>query len=1094
MHDLAHKICPHCEARVLGEHRFCPSCGGDLGQAGVLEGDPYLDLVLAGRYRIQHLIGAGAMGRVYRAEQTALGKPFAVKILSPQLTHDPESQARFAREAHNAASLNHPNVVSVVDYGRSDEGITYLVMEHIEGRSLEAIIAEGFPLERERIADLLLQILAALTEAHGLGILHRDLKPENILVQSLRTRGELLKVLDFGIAKLMDDAPGQVPAKPGLTSQGVVCGTPEYMSPEQACGLKLDQRSDLYAVGVILYQMLTGRPPFESEVAVEILHRHIHEAPVPPSELLGQAADPLEAVCMRALAKEREARYADAGAFREAVLEAARSGSRAEIHCNHCGARMAAGDRFCAACGAPAPPVEVPATGARRVERASTRALRQVSGEATADVLLRALPQRLAGTAADELIASARATLEAQRPGVALQVVAGQPGSGKTRLLAELGERAEELGWRVVETGCEPSGAMTALWPIREAVARLLEVDVHDARAGDLNRAASLVGLSYESLPGLCELFGLSAASCTTGPLEYAVRRRECFTSAVQALLDGGGGRPLLIVFDEVDRWDAPSRRILQRLARARSDNPVLVLVATAERQRDWLRSPVVELPPLASEEVESWAASLSRAASGLPSRLASHAPLTPFELELALRSVPAAGEPIDFGRAVDSWLAHLARPERQVAELAAVLGELGETDELEQLRACDPEGQNGELTGHLQALAQAGILAVLSDDEAPAPAPAPTRPQRWAFRSRQLREHLLQGIERQRARHLHREVAARSDAAQRSATIRALHLLRAQPGRVEDAAARRRTVELIEALRAAAIDAVASFDDPKAVRLLRTALKACRRLPTDERRGQEAKLIAELVDPFCFTDRVDEALATLRSLLDGLGHDPAVESDLLRATGRCLARKRDWPGAVSAYERALGPLIAQGRHAALFELYADLGRALAMAGERERALAELGEGLDMCTLGDGPRALLDVSMWRYLLTLAEVHERSGALREARTWAEHALFQAERRSEELGEMRAHELLGRLLRAIGQVMLAEQHVGRSLELARKLGDRRTSAELLLLRADLRLATGRRDDAERCLDAAERLAERLEWDRGVERVRRARAKLS
>jgi serine/threonine protein kinase len=242
VHEPAHKICPQCDARVLGEHRFCPSCGSDLTAVAAHDGDPYVGVVIEDRYRIEELLGIGAMGRVYRAEQTTLRKPFAIKILSPQLTNDPDSQVRFANEAHNCASLNHPNVVSVVDYGRTRDGITYLVMEYIEGRSLEQIIYDEFPLARERIGDLTLQILAALAEAHGLGILHRDLKPENILVQSLRTRGELLKVLDFGIAKLMDDAPN-ARARPGLTSQGVVCGTPEYMSPEQACGLNLDQRT-----------------------------------------------------------------------------------------------------------------------------------------------------------------------------------------------------------------------------------------------------------------------------------------------------------------------------------------------------------------------------------------------------------------------------------------------------------------------------------------------------------------------------------------------------------------------------------------------------------------------------------------------------------------------------------------------------------------------------------------------------------------------------------------------------------------------------------------------------------------------------------
>jgi serine/threonine protein kinase/tetratricopeptide (TPR) repeat protein len=1069
--DLAHKICPKCETRASGDPRFCPSCGTDLSGVRTSDGDPYLGLLIQDRYRIDKLIGAGAMGRVYRAEQTALHKPFAVKILSPHLTNDPDSQARFANEAHNAASLNHPNVVSIVDYGRTRDNVTYLVMEYVEGRSLEQIIADEHPLARARVVDLTLQILAALTEAHGLGILHRDLKPENILIQSLRDRGELLKVLDFGIAKLMDESPN-ASARPGLTSQGIVCGTPEYMSPEQACGLKLDQRSDLYAVGVILYQMMTGRPPFESHVAVEILHRHIHEQPKPPSAVLGVDPDPLEAVCLKALAKERDHRFANATEFREALLEATRAVSN-DLQCKHCGEPMRANARFCASCGTPVPDAKL-ASGIRRPTPHSTRDLRQVTGESTAEVLLRALPQRMAGRAPNERLAAWDAILSKAEPGSSAQVIAGPPGSGKTRLLDEAASRAEARGWMVISAAAESTGAMTALWPIRVAVAKLLQLDHQNLGPADLQRAASLAGLSYEALPGLAELFGFGAGAS----VEYAVRRRECLTSAVQVLTEAGN-EPLLLLFDDVDRWDAPSRRIVQRLVRAQASRPMLVLIATSETNREWLGGSVIELEPLSAEEVQTWAGAVSRLDSPLARRLAGHAPLTPFELELVLRCLPSTGARLDVEASLTGWLGRLAGPERQVLELASVLGEVFERDDLDSLRAVDPLGHRGSLDHQLSGLQQSGLIAPLGEHG-------------WMFRNRRIRDHLLGTLERQRSRHLHREAATRSLRAQSSSTVRALYLLRAQSSRVEDAAARLATVELIEALREAAVTAVDSFDDPKAVRLLRTALKAAQRLPFKDRQLHESNLIAELVDPFCFTDRVEEAIATLRTLLEDQ-HPPNTESELQRALGRCLVRVQDWTGAVAAFQRALAPMIAQGRRQALLELYADLGKAFEQSGKRSRALAELSEGLDMCTLGDGPRADVDASMWRYLSVIAEIHLRAGDDRSARIWIEHALFQAERRREDLGLLRCHHFMGRLLRSIGQPMLADQHFGRALEAGRKLGDRRTCAEIMLDRGDLRRAGGKPDDARRFADEAKRLAVVLEWQRGIDEAEALLTKL-
>jgi serine/threonine-protein kinase len=416
-------------------------------------------LTVADKYYLKDFIGEGAMGRVYKAEQLALRKPFAVKILLPALTHDEASQQRFANEAHNAASLNHPNCVSVVDYGRTSDGAAYIVMEYVEGTTLEQIIAEHFPLAHERIIDVTLQVLAALSEAHGLGILHRDLKPDNILVQTLRTHGELAKVLDFGIAKLMDAAP-TASQRPGLTNQGMVCGTPEYMSPEQARGQQLDPRSDLYSVGVVLYQMLTGRPPFESASAIEVLHMHLHDEPIPPSQLNHTEPGPLEAVCLQALAKDPDERFTSANDFRESLVAAASEREKQCFHCQSCGGEMRVEDRFCPACGAPAPVRRSPAQRKRHPTRRSglNIALRR-DHERTAEVVVRNFPLPLVGRG--DLLSRAHTRLSRPQDELFVQALAGPSGVGKTRLADEIASLAEQLGWRVFYVGADPSNART---------------------------------------------------------------------------------------------------------------------------------------------------------------------------------------------------------------------------------------------------------------------------------------------------------------------------------------------------------------------------------------------------------------------------------------------------------------------------------------------------------------------------------------------------------------------------------------------------------------------------------------------------------
>ncbi|HSC86959.1 MAG TPA: serine/threonine-protein kinase, partial [Polyangiaceae bacterium] len=266
----ADRPCPHCGKPCSEVSQYCPSCGFPVGTVQSRGGDKFIGTTLPAGYHILELIGVGGMGRVYRAEQSVLGRTVAVKIIHPQLLADDNSDVRFLTEARAASQLNHPNSISVFDFGRTDDGQPYLVMELLKGRDLAQVTTEDGPLPPARIVDVLRQVLAALGEAHDLGIVHRDLKPENVILQPLRRGGDFVKVVDFGLAKLRADVPG-----PSVTSPGIVCGTPDYMAPEQGRGDNIDGRSDLYAVGVILFQLLTGRLPFEGETPTQVVMMHL---------------------------------------------------------------------------------------------------------------------------------------------------------------------------------------------------------------------------------------------------------------------------------------------------------------------------------------------------------------------------------------------------------------------------------------------------------------------------------------------------------------------------------------------------------------------------------------------------------------------------------------------------------------------------------------------------------------------------------------------------------------------------------------------------------------------------------------------------
>jgi serine/threonine-protein kinase len=281
--------------------------------------DPLIGTVMEGRYEVLARIGAGGMGAVYRARQAAMDRIVAVKVLLRSLASNEINVRRFQQEARAASRLNHPNTITIHDFGQAKDGTLYIVMEFLEGDPLDRVIAREKPLAPERTVRIMAQVCRSLAEAHDAGIIHRDLKPDNIFLLNRGNEPDFVKVLDFGVAKLKD--PGGTGDSAGtLTQAGMIFGTPKYMSPEQAQSLDLDPTSDLYALGVIMYEMLTGTPPFTGDAPLTILIKHVHEQPPPlPPGLVPPA---LEAVVLKALQKDRRLRQQSATELRRELEDA----------------------------------------------------------------------------------------------------------------------------------------------------------------------------------------------------------------------------------------------------------------------------------------------------------------------------------------------------------------------------------------------------------------------------------------------------------------------------------------------------------------------------------------------------------------------------------------------------------------------------------------------------------------------------------------------------------------------------------------------------------------------------------------------------
>ncbi len=973
------------------------------------------------------------MGYVYQAEQLGLGRVVAIKLLRRELI-----QTRFdwfRAEAMAASRINHPHAVAIYDFGVTEDGIPYLVMEHLRGETMSRMIERG-PLDAKRIVTLGAQVLSALAEAHACGVVHCDLTGENVIVERLRAGEDFAKVIDFGLARLFDSP----------TRDRTIVGTAEYMAPEQIRGELINPRTDLYATGVLLYEMIVGRTPFESSSVAVILDAHVNAVPVAPHEIVSSCPRALSDLVMQALEKNPELRPESAGTMRDALLAALAGGQPSIASASHTIQSRTATLRFGAAAErARMRPQDPPPR--RRTSRI---------GWDHAELGFGAMVGRK--TELSRIVGFCRGQTRAR-----VLAITGATGVGKARVMTEGARRAQPATSYVA--AADPSRLRTPWYPVLSMLESILGVR-GSLSYEDLTRAAAALGVPERDMPGLAEIFALPGPA---EALELNVRRREAHAAARRTLLAiGNRVQGAVLCFADIDRYDHPSAKLVRDLCDAVGDSQIRVIV-TARNDPQIGGAEVLELAGLPALSSHELATQLAGPTAQVPGPDAVHAltsgsPAAIEQLAGWLEMGNAAADaPATLVDSVTVRVNRLPATARRVLQAVAIHGTVTPRWLAE---ACLGEDEMSALdqfrwTGLLQA----------SEDEVRIP-------------SELVAHVILECTPADVRRRLHWRAL---EALGHSGAIGVLAHHAEQAGEISRA---------FEHSMHAGNDSVRRFDDPGAAVWYGRAVAMARELhargiPEASRDLIDASiLLAEVLrmsgEPSLALGVLDEA--------ELFQPDDRQRARMERQRGLAAVQFGNDEAALHHIHTAIGRAIRGGDPEFLCQAYLDLARTLDSRGNSAQALSELEQAIDLITLGQGLNALsAPGGLWRVAFALAERQLGAGDTERARTTATAALAQARRVGYAHARGRASALLAHICESLGDYQTALAHRANAIEEMRQLGDRRSTAELLIESAhatrrrqrDPKLArwTTSPGDAMRL---ARELADEIGWQDGVART--------
>jgi eukaryotic-like serine/threonine-protein kinase len=1077
------KSCQICSALCHDKARFCPSCGAGVEEAPLADADPYLGLTLMEKYQLKRLLGEGGMGRVYLAEHLALEKPVAVKILHQHLLGDERSVARFSAEAREASRLNHPNVVTVMEFGETEYGVMFLVMEYLRGRPLSDLIADEYPFPFELLVSIFRQILLAVGEAHRLGVLHRDLKPDNVFLEPLADGTELVKVIDFGIAKRFDQEGA------GLTSPGMVCGTPEYMSPEQVQGETLDQRSDVYALGILLYEMIVGTPPFFGGGPAEIMIQHAEDDPIPPSEAALELSIPpsLDAIVLWAMAKSRSERIESAEEFRRVLdswllVSSQSEAAPDEIHgstCPSCSTFYLEQTDICPACGYQLPvdqPQEgtqylIESLGAEQVN--SLRSQRLPKATVTVD----GLQISFGGPTSTEALALTSETIARYLPlvgrdqevatllkgvqtGGPLRLV-GEAGLGKSRLLDELASRARDAEHDVIRVAPrDESYWPSPLWPVKQLVAELVGCSLKEMDSPErLAKGLSDVGAAEGALAGITDLLGLLAPHQQR--MDRPARRRESFAALRDLVVARMRARPLAILLEDLDEMDSASQRYIGFLQSLPIHQSLLLVVTQAHPPVESDTIPTVALSGLGRADAQGFALLKQ---NGLPLNREAEALLevtggNPFFIDQLVRLTHEGALPNKVVRRielVDARLNRLPMHLRELLQRIAVHGGRVPFVRLERAFSIVAE----QLDDRLSSLETMGLVRTGVD---------------WVSASHPLLEDaVLAGMPAEIRAEAHRHYLAINPLTVRSIGAAVRHALGGGDDRTQ-----------AELLHMGAGVAYEHYDNAKAIQWLQLALQKSRLLWGCGDGGMDSdtlftvELGRALSDVLFQNGDRKTADAVLREVQQFVSPaQPALAAAVLMDQAKQVSRRGQLSSAEELLQEALTALDSDDQHSSWLrcELLYRQGEIAAARGGDERALSLFAEGF---SLAEGKNHTGNGQSWRFQLGLGELARNRGDLEDTEGYLSNALMAADEAKSLVGTLHVQIAYSDLLFRQKDTTRATDHLGDAVRCAQRLGDRGMAAQLSLQLGEISLA------GQDMVAATDHLRRAVMWGRAVGR---------